>query len=186
MRDTDDRSWHWAIQRQRERLSNGQALIEHRTGTLHDYGRKERIDHTEVMLPAGAPAWAEDSSALWNGLEKHERRSDAQLAREATVAMSSFRTHRLNSERSRRRWRLFSPRQARRCSRSRSGRGAARVTWRSAPVDAAADAEQARSELEVLAEDNILKRAQAVTLKWANARRHADHDRGRRDKRGHD
>ncbi|WP_447953228.1 AAA family ATPase [Sphingopyxis chilensis] len=34
-------------------------------------------------------------------------------------------------------------------------------------VDAAADAEQARSELEVLAEDYILKRAQAVTLKWA-------------------
>src|SRR3546814_15170597 len=35
-------------------------------------------------------------------------------------------------------------------------------------VDAAADAEQARSELEVLAEDYILKRAQAVTLKWAS------------------
>ncbi len=33
-------------------------------------------------------------------------------------------------------------------------------------VDAAADAEQARSELEVLAEHYILKRAQAVTLKW--------------------
>lgn len=36
-----------------------------------------------------------------------------------------------------------------------------------AAVNAAADAEQARSELEVLAEDYILKRAQAVTLKWA-------------------
>ena len=34
-------------------------------------------------------------------------------------------------------------------------------------ADAAADAEQARSELEVLAEHYILKRAQAVTLKWA-------------------
>lgn len=34
-------------------------------------------------------------------------------------------------------------------------------------VDAAADAEQARAELEVLAEHYILKRAQAVTLKWA-------------------
>ena len=34
-------------------------------------------------------------------------------------------------------------------------------------VDAAAHAEQARSELEVLAEDYILKRTQAVTLKWA-------------------
>lgn len=34
-------------------------------------------------------------------------------------------------------------------------------------VDAAADAEQARSEMEVLSEHYILKRAQAVTLKWA-------------------
>src|SRR3546814_10231016 len=39
--------------------------------------------------------------------------------------------------------------------------------FRSSAVDAAADAEQARSELEVLAEDYILKRTQAVTLKWA-------------------
>lgn len=34
-------------------------------------------------------------------------------------------------------------------------------------ADAAADAEQARSELEELAEQYILKRAQALTLKWA-------------------
>lgn len=34
-------------------------------------------------------------------------------------------------------------------------------------VAAAADAQQARSELEVLAEDYILKRTQALTLKWA-------------------
>lgn len=34
-------------------------------------------------------------------------------------------------------------------------------------IDAAADAEQARSELEVLAEHYILKRSQAVMLKWA-------------------
>jgi uncharacterized protein YhaN len=34
-------------------------------------------------------------------------------------------------------------------------------------ADAAADAEQARAELEVLAEHYILKRTQAVTLKWA-------------------
>lgn len=44
-------------------------------------------------------------------------------------------------------------------------------------VDAAADAEQARSELEVLAEHYILKRAEALTLKWAIERyreRHQD------------
>lgn len=44
---------------------------------------------------------------------------------------------------------------------------AALDTGDTAAVNAAADAEQARSELEVLAEDYILKRTQAVTLKWA-------------------
>lgn len=54
---------------------------------------------------------------------------------------------------------------------------AALDTGGTAAVDAAADAEQARSELEVLAEDYILKRTQAVTLKWAIERyreRHQD------------
>ena len=44
---------------------------------------------------------------------------------------------------------------------------AALDTGASSAVDAAADAEQARSELEVLAEHYILKRTQALTLKWA-------------------
>ncbi len=50
-------------------------------------------------------------------------------------------------------------------------------TGGTAAVDAAADAEQARSELQVLAEDYILKRTQAVALKWAIERyreRHQD------------
>src|SRR3546814_18663501 len=34
-------------------------------------------------------------------------------------------------------------------------------------ADAASDAEQARAELAVLAEDFILKRTEAVTLRWA-------------------
>lgn len=44
---------------------------------------------------------------------------------------------------------------------------AALSTEGTSAVDAAADAEQARSELEVLAEHYILKRSQAVMLKWA-------------------
>jgi uncharacterized protein YhaN len=44
---------------------------------------------------------------------------------------------------------------------------AALDTETTSAVNAAADAEQARAELEVLAEHYILKRAQAVTLKWA-------------------
>lgn len=44
---------------------------------------------------------------------------------------------------------------------------AALDTGATSAADAAADAEQARAELEVLAEHYILKRAQAVTLRWA-------------------
>jgi uncharacterized protein YhaN len=44
---------------------------------------------------------------------------------------------------------------------------AALDTGGTAAVSAAADAEQAKAELEVLAEHYILKRAQAVTLRWA-------------------
>jgi len=54
---------------------------------------------------------------------------------------------------------------------------AALDTGGTAAVDAAADVEQARSELGVLADDYILKRTQAVTLKWAIERyreRHQD------------
>jgi uncharacterized protein YhaN len=43
---------------------------------------------------------------------------------------------------------------------------AALDTGATSAADAAADAEQARAELEVLAEHYILKRAQAVTLRW--------------------
>jgi uncharacterized protein YhaN len=44
---------------------------------------------------------------------------------------------------------------------------AALATENTSAADAAADAEQAKSELEVLAEHYILKRSQAVMLKWA-------------------
>ncbi len=44
---------------------------------------------------------------------------------------------------------------------------AALATEGTSAVDAAADAEQAKSELEVLSEHYILKRSQAVMLKWA-------------------
>ena len=50
-------------------------------------------------------------------------------------------------------------------------------TQTTSAADAAADAEHARAELEVLAEHYILKRAEAVTLKWAMERyreRHQD------------
>ena len=61
-----------------------------------DYTRKQGLLHEEFMLPADAPKWARaliaDRSvsgaveAFWNKVEAFEKRSDAQLARDLTIA----------------------------------------------------------------------------------------------------
>jgi Ti-type conjugative transfer relaxase TraA len=62
-----------------------------------DYTRKEGLVHEEFMLPADAPKWvramiadrsaAGASEAFWNKVEAFEKRSDAQLARDLTIAL---------------------------------------------------------------------------------------------------
>lgn len=62
-----------------------------------DYTRKQGLSHEEFALPADAPKWVRsliaDRSvsgaveAFWNKLEAFERRTDAQLARDLTVAL---------------------------------------------------------------------------------------------------
>ena len=65
---------------------SGTRLLEERTGQTHDYTRK-RVEHAEIMAPAGAPAWVFDRQALWNAVDAAEKRKDAQLAREIEVAL---------------------------------------------------------------------------------------------------
>jgi len=62
-----------------------------------DYSRKQGLVHEEFMLPANAPAWARAliadrsiagaSEAIWNQVEAFEKRSDAQLAKDLTIAL---------------------------------------------------------------------------------------------------
>jgi len=62
-----------------------------------DYTRKQGLVHEEFLLPAGAPAWARAliadrsiagaSEAFWNEVECFEKRSDAQLAKDLTIAL---------------------------------------------------------------------------------------------------
>jgi Ti-type conjugative transfer relaxase TraA len=62
-----------------------------------DYTQKEGLLHEEFLLPADAPKWARAliadrsiagaSEAFWNRVEAFEKRSDAQLARDLTVAL---------------------------------------------------------------------------------------------------
>lgn len=62
-----------------------------------DYTRKQGLLHEEFVLPADAPKWvrpliadrsvAGASEAFWNSVEAFEKRSDAQLARDLTIAL---------------------------------------------------------------------------------------------------
>jgi len=63
-------------------------LINHRDGLLHDFTRKEGVEHIEIVLPDGLSAdWALDRSALWNAAEFAEKRRDARVAREFEIAL---------------------------------------------------------------------------------------------------
>ncbi|MCZ7911693.1 Ti-type conjugative transfer relaxase TraA [Agrobacterium leguminum] len=63
-------------------------LINHRDGLVHDFTRKEGVEHVEIVLPEGVAAdWALDRSALWNAAEFAEKRKDARVAREFEIAL---------------------------------------------------------------------------------------------------
>lgn len=69
----------------------GERLRDERTGELHNYSRREDIEHRELMLPAslqGPPlAWAADRESLWNHAERAETRRNARVAREFQMAL---------------------------------------------------------------------------------------------------
>ncbi len=65
----------------------GAEIEDLRTGETHDYSRKRDVVHSEILVPPGSPAWAEDRSALWNAAEAAEKRKDARVARDYEVAI---------------------------------------------------------------------------------------------------
>ncbi len=62
-----------------------------------DYTRKQGLLHEEFVIPANAPEWVRSmiadrsvagaSEAFWNKVEDFEKRSDAQLAKDVTIAL---------------------------------------------------------------------------------------------------
>ncbi len=70
-------------------------LVNQRDGLVHDFTRKEGVEHKEIVLPQGVSVdWALDRSALWNAAEFAEKRKDARVAREFEIALP----HELSSE----------------------------------------------------------------------------------------
>ncbi len=62
-----------------------------------DYTRKQGLLHEEFVIPSDAPEWLQSliadrsvsgaSEAFWNRVEEFEKRSDAQLAKDVTIAL---------------------------------------------------------------------------------------------------
>ncbi|MCL2637976.1 MAG: MobA/MobL family protein, partial [Oscillospiraceae bacterium] len=65
----------------------GEKITNEREGITHDYSRKRGIVHTEIMLPEHAPPEYSDRAVLWNAIEKIEKASNSQLAREIELAL---------------------------------------------------------------------------------------------------
>lgn len=66
---------------------SGEKLCNEETGIVHDFTKKGGVVCTEIMLPENAPEKYKDRSLLWNDVQREEKRSDAQLAREVEVAL---------------------------------------------------------------------------------------------------
>ena len=65
----------------------GAPIVDERTGDVHDYTRKRGVLSADIVLPDGAPSWAQDRPRLWNAAELAEKRKDACVAREYEVAL---------------------------------------------------------------------------------------------------
>ena len=75
-----------------------EALHDERYGLTHDYTRKEGVEHSEILLPEGAPEWMRDRQTLWNAVEQTEKRKDSQLARELEIGLPIELSHDENVE----------------------------------------------------------------------------------------
>lgn len=53
-----------------------------------DFTGKSGVHHTDIRVPAGAPAWCADRQTLWTRVELSERRRDATLALQYTLSLS--------------------------------------------------------------------------------------------------
>jgi Ti-type conjugative transfer relaxase TraA len=70
-----------------------ESLQDERYGLTHDYSRKEGVEHSQILLPEGAPEWMADRQQLWNQVEATEKRKDAQLARELEIGLPVELSH---------------------------------------------------------------------------------------------
>ena len=69
---------------------SGLKITDEQTGIIHDYTKKQGVEHSEILSPIAATKaneWLADRSKLWNKVEEIEKRHDAQLSREMIIAI---------------------------------------------------------------------------------------------------
>ena len=66
---------------------SGTRLVDERGGAVHDYTRKQNVEHAEIMLPEGAPVALSDRGVLWNAIENGIKHPRAQPAMECEAAL---------------------------------------------------------------------------------------------------
>ena len=65
------------------------SLEDDRTGVVHDYTKKQGVEHSRIYVPDNAPDWAQDREKLWNASEGKENRSNSTTAHELEVGFPS-------------------------------------------------------------------------------------------------
>lgn len=66
----------------------GQEITNEITGEIHNYTKKQGVEHTEIILPSGIEKTI-SSSELWNKAERAENRKDARVGREWVIGLPS-------------------------------------------------------------------------------------------------
>ncbi|MCB1781671.1 MAG: MobA/MobL family protein [Candidatus Competibacteraceae bacterium] len=65
----------------------GDRLHDEREDKTHDYRRKQHVEHSEIMLPEGAPSELQDRERLWNAIEQGIKHPRGQPAMEVEFAL---------------------------------------------------------------------------------------------------
>ncbi|WP_083649464.1 MobA/MobL family protein [Salaquimonas pukyongi] len=67
---------------------SGQRLRSERESRWVDFDHRADVVFSEIILPKGAPVWAANRTALWNGVEAAAQRKDARVAKSIEVAIT--------------------------------------------------------------------------------------------------
>ncbi|ECU9195784.1 hypothetical protein CH171_24950 [Salmonella enterica subsp. enterica serovar Weltevreden] len=71
---------------------HGKKMTDEHTGEIHDYSKKKGVSDSVVLIPEGADKRFLKPEYLFNTIEKHEKRKDAQLALEVNISLPTEMT----------------------------------------------------------------------------------------------